>query len=106
MRRVHNHLLESLHAYCIHETPHCEFKGVELDSCGGQVARADAAGDAGAAAGVTEPARRNLQAAASASCRFGWISFWSQLSLSVVSAFILIFSVSFSATVGLKALTP
>lgn len=48
---------------------------------------------------VTEPARRNLQAAASASRRFGWISFWSQLCLSVVSALILIFSVSFSATV-------
>ncbi len=44
-------------------------------------------------------ARRNLKSASDALRRLGWFSFWSQLTLSVVSTFILIFSVSFSATV-------
>jgi len=32
--------------------------------------------------------------------RYGWISFWVQLSLSVVSAVILLFSVAFTSQVG------
>ena len=59
-------------------------------------------GSRAAMAAIAEPAKKNLQAAASAARRFGWISFWSQLSLSVVSTFILIFSVSFSSTVRLR----
>jgi hypothetical protein len=50
-------------------------------------------------AALAEPARRNLKSASDALRRLGWFSFWSQLTLSVVSTFILIFSVSFSATV-------
>ena len=48
--------------------------------------------------------RRNLQSAAAACRRFGWIGFWSQLTLSVVSAIILLFSVAFTSQVGCSVL--
>eukprot|EP00891_Asterochloris_glomerata_P009103 jgi/Astpho2/9103/Aster-02756 len=46
---------------------------------------------------LPDPARRNLQSAAAACRRFGWIGFWSQLTLSIVSAIILLFSVAFTS---------
>ena len=49
---------------------------------------------------LPDPARRNLQSAAAACRRFGWIGFWSQLTLSIVSAIILLFSVAFTSQVG------
>ncbi|KAK9827073.1 hypothetical protein WJX74_005567 [Apatococcus lobatus] len=49
---------------------------------------------------ISEQARRNLVKAANACRRYGWLSFWSQLILSVVSACILLFSVAFTAQNG------
>lgn len=51
-------------------------------------------------ASISEPARKNLANAAAACRRFGWLSFWTQLVLSVVSAIILLFSVAFTSLVG------
>lgn len=50
-------------------------------------------------ASISEPARKNLTNAAAACRRFGWLSFWTQLVLSVVSAIILLFSVAFTSMV-------
>ncbi|DBA90214.1 TPA: hypothetical protein ACH3X1_003514 [Trebouxia sp. C0004] len=52
------------------------------------------------AASISEPARKNLANAAAACRRFGWLSFWTQLVLSVVSAIILLFSVAFTSLNG------
>ncbi|KAK9790729.1 hypothetical protein WJX73_000393 [Symbiochloris irregularis] len=49
---------------------------------------------------VSAPAKRSLERTADACRRIGWISFWSQLSLSVVSAGILLFSVAFTSVNG------
>lgn len=49
---------------------------------------------------VSEAARKALNRAADACRRVGWISFWVQLSLSVVSAGILLFSVAFTSQVS------
>lgn len=49
---------------------------------------------------VSEPAKRSLERTADATSRVGWISFWTQLSLSVVSAGILLFSVAFTSVNG------
>ena len=46
-----------------------------------------------------ETARRALANATQATKRYGWISFWVQLTLSVVSAVILLFSVAFTSQV-------
>lgn len=51
-------------------------------------------------ANISEPARKNLANAAAACRRFGWLSFWTQLVLSVVSAIILLFSVAFTSLNG------
>ena len=51
-------------------------------------------------ASISEPARKNLANAAAACRRFGWLSFWTQLVLSVVSAIILLFSVAFTSMVS------
>ena len=61
-------------------------------------------GGGGASSGslLPDPARRNLQSAAAACRRFGWIGFWSQLTLSIVSAIILLFSVAFTSQVGVE----
>ena len=50
-------------------------------------------------ASISEPARKNLTNAAAACRRVGWLSFWTQLVLSVVSAIILLFSVAFTSMV-------
>ena len=49
---------------------------------------------------INEAARKALSKAAGACRRVGWFSFWTQLTLSVVSAVILLFSVAFTAQVG------
>jgi hypothetical protein len=46
-----------------------------------------------------EAARSSLAKATSAMRRYGWIGFWVQLSLSVVSGVILLFSVAFTSQV-------
>ena len=46
---------------------------------------------------INEAARKALSKAAGACRRVGWFSFWTQLTLSVVSAVILLFSVAFTA---------
>lgn len=46
-----------------------------------------------------EPAMRNLLTAADATRRFGWFSFWTQLTLSVISCVLFAFSVAFAPTV-------
>lgn len=47
-----------------------------------------------------DPAKRNLLTAASATRRLGWASFWTQLTLSVVSCILFVFSVAFAPTAG------
>ena len=49
---------------------------------------------------INEAARKALSKAAVACRRVGWFSFWTQLSLSIVSAGILLFSVAFTSQVG------
>lgn len=46
-----------------------------------------------------EAARRALSRATNAVRRYGWLSFWSQLALSVVGGVILLFSVAFTSQV-------
>jgi hypothetical protein len=46
-----------------------------------------------------EAARQSLAKATSAMRRYGWIGFWTQLTLSVVSGVILLFSVAFTSQV-------
>lgn len=50
-----------------------------------------------------EAARKALTRATTAVKRYGWISFWVQLTLSVVSGVILLFSVAFTSQSGPKA---
>ena len=50
---------------------------------------------------IGDVARRSLQIAANATGKLGWISFWTQLALSIVSAIILLFSVAFTSQVSL-----
>jgi hypothetical protein len=50
-----------------------------------------------------EAARQSLAKATSAMRRYGWIGFWVQLTLSVVSGVILLFSVAFTSQVGNRA---
>ena len=50
-----------------------------------------------------EAARKALTRATRAMTRYGWISFWTQLTLSVVSAVILLFSVAFTSQSGPRA---
>lgn len=50
-----------------------------------------------------EAARKALTRATAAVRRYGWLSFWAQLSLSVVSGVILLFSVAFTSQSGPKA---
>lgn len=52
---------------------------------------------------ISEGARRALQRATGAVKRYGWISFWIQLSLSIVSGIILLFSVAFTSQSGPKS---
>lgn len=49
----------------------------------------------------SEKASQQLSRAIFALRRYGWLGFWAQLSLSLTSAVVLIFSVSFTAEVGL-----
>ena len=51
---------------------------------------------------MSEPAKKSLDRTANACHRVGWLSFWAQLSLSVVSAGILLFSVAFTSQVSLE----
>jgi hypothetical protein len=50
-----------------------------------------------------EAARASLARATRAMRRFGWIGFWAQLTLSVVGAVILLFSVAFTSLAGPRA---
>ncbi|EFJ52038.1 hypothetical protein VOLCADRAFT_87168 [Volvox carteri f. nagariensis] len=50
-----------------------------------------------------EAARRALSRATGAVRRYGWLSFWAQLTLSVVGGVILLFSVAFTSQSGPKA---
>lgn len=47
-----------------------------------------------------EAARQSLAKATNAMRRYGWMGFWIQLTLSVVSGVILLFSVAFTSQVG------
>lgn len=49
---------------------------------------------------IGDVAKRSLQIAANATGQVGWISFWTQLALSIVSAVILLFSVAFTSQNG------
>ena len=55
---------------------------------------------------INEAARKALSKAAVACRRIGWFSFWTQLSLSIVSAGILLFSVAFTSQVRHSAGCP
>lgn len=46
---------------------------------------------------MSEVAKENLAKAANACRRYGWISFWTQLVLSTISAIILLFSLAFTS---------
>lgn len=50
---------------------------------------------------IGEAARKALGKATTALKRYGWVSFWVQLTLSVVSGVVLLFSVAFTAQVGI-----
>jgi hypothetical protein len=50
---------------------------------------------------MPEAARKALGRATRAIQRYGWLSFWTQLTLSVVSGVILLFSVAFTSQVKL-----
>lgn len=52
-----------------------------------------------------EAARSSLSKATQAMSRYGWIGFWVQLTLSVVSGVILLFSVAFTSQVCMHAWT-
>ena len=52
---------------------------------------------------MSDPAKKSLDRTANACHRVGWLSFWAQLSLSVVSAGILLFSVAFTSQVTSRA---
>ena len=52
---------------------------------------------------MSEPAKKSLDRTGNACHRVGWLSFWTQLSLSVVSAGILLFSVAFTSQVSSTA---
>eukprot|EP00878_Enallax_costatus_P003697 GHUV01003913.1.p1 GENE.GHUV01003913.1~~GHUV01003913.1.p1 ORF type:complete len:297 (+),score=49.75 GHUV01003913.1:198-1088(+) len=54
-------------------------------------------------ASLPEAARQSLAKATRAMSRYGWIGFWIQLTLSVVSGVILLFSVAFTSQSGPKA---
>lgn len=58
-------------------------------------------GEGGDELQVSEVARENLKKAATACRRYGWISFWTQLVLTTIAAVILLFSMAFTAQVGL-----
>jgi len=61
-------------------------------------------GDPNAPGGrLSEPAKAALARATGAMRRYGWIAFWTQLTLSVVSGVILLFSVAFTSQVGAAA---
>lgn len=49
---------------------------------------------------VSEAAKKSLGRAAKACRQIGWFSFWTQLSLSIVSAGIMLFSVAFTSQVA------
>ena len=49
-----------------------------------------------------EAARQSLSKATNAMRRYGWMGFWIQLTLSVVSGVILLFSVAFTSQVGIE----
>jgi hypothetical protein len=49
---------------------------------------------------VSEAARQNLTKTAAICKRYGWISFWVQLTLTTVAGVISLFSMAFSAQVG------
>lgn len=51
-----------------------------------------------------EAARKALQRATQAVTRYGWMSFWVQLTMSVVSGLVLLFSVAMTSPVRLLAL--
>ena len=53
--------------------------------------------------GMSEAARKTLIRATQSVLKLGWVSFWTQLTLSVVSAVILLFSVAFTSQSGPKA---
>jgi hypothetical protein len=65
-----------------------------------QAAAGDSSVTASRPASISDSARRNLINAAVSCRKWGWISFWTQLVLSVVSAVILLFSVAFTAQNG------
>lgn len=48
---------------------------------------------------LSEPAKAALSRAARAMRRYGWLAFWTQLTMSVVSGVILLFSVAFTSQV-------
>jgi hypothetical protein len=50
---------------------------------------------------IGDVAKRSLEIAAKATGQIGWISFWTQLALSIVSAVILLFSVAFTSQVSI-----
>ena len=65
-------------------------------------AGASTIGGSGGAA-LSEPAKAALARAARAMRRYGWLAFWSQLTMSVVSGVILLFSVAFTSPTGPRA---
>ncbi|KAG1680559.1 hypothetical protein FOA52_015006 [Chlamydomonas sp. UWO 241] len=54
-------------------------------------------------AGMGEAARKALNRATRATLRYGWTGFWVQLTLSVISSVILLFSVAFTSQSGPRA---
>jgi hypothetical protein len=59
-------------------------------------------GGADSSSRLGEAARQSLAKATNALRRYGWMGFWIQLTLSVVSGVILLFSVAFTSQVGVE----
>jgi len=71
--------------------------------CRADTGALDGGAPAPAPAPMNEAARKALFKATRAVRRYGWTSFWAQLTLSIVSAVILLFSVAFTSQGGPRA---
>ena len=99
-RRNSENSIPFLHCLtCLASTRYAQTTKVSLQSL--QVrAAAQEANLQQAAIPVSDVARRALDTAANSTRQIGWISFWIQLSLSIVSGIILLFSVAFTSQVS------
>ncbi|CAL5220491.1 g2518 [Coccomyxa viridis] len=86
-----------------HHAPAPKYKGRTISTRQATVARAKTSAEddpLNTSPAVSEVARKALAKASDACRRIGWFSFWAQLTLSIISACILLFSVAFTSQNG------